>query len=140
MIEIIPQAVRVNLLLVEPWVLFGNIARFILVHPHQRIQSKTVVGDYVQNHGNAFGMSCVHQPLQSRIVTIRLVHSKTIRRVVPPTGVAIEFAHGHDFNGGHAEPFQMVHAFDHRIEVTGCIPIPHQKLIDDQAVLRRARV
>ena len=141
MVEIVSPAVgRVRTYGVEPRAVGGGGAGGgVPVHANERVLTKHVVENLVQNHGNAAAVAGVNQFLKVLRRAVVLVQSHLVAGVVAPTFVALKFVGGHELDGVDAQALQVIQGVQDGFVAPGGHKVAHQQFVNHQLLLARRR-
>ena len=134
MVKIVPGAERVLGNFVEPRVVVGCRAVWVLVQTHQRIGSKAVVGHNVHDDRNPASVAFVDEFFEFGRRAIEFVDRKAEVGVVAPAQVAFKFIDRHELNRIVPHEFEVIQLVDEVLEGLGFVKVAHQRLVDHKAI------
>ena len=136
MIPVVEKVQIVWCLHIEPRIVRQDFP-ILVVHGDERIGLVSVIVHHIQDDRDASFMTGIDERLQIFFRAISLVDCEVKGRVVAPTVVAIEFIHGHQFDGLNPKVFQIIQGVLNGLESPIFCEITNKKLVNEQIFLIR---
>ena len=106
----------------------------LVVELDERALAGGVVVDHVQDHRDAALVRLLHELLEGERRAVVLVEREVEARVVAPRLVPVVLGDGHELDGVHAEPVEVVERVGERLERVVREEVAHEQLVHHEVL------